>query len=108
MSSTDERLKRFFSLRLGPAAASLRARGERFFLLGAEPQDESWYEEVARDAPEFFTFEASDCAPALRALWARQDLPELVALVDELMELAHEIEPPDESAELSSSMYVLY
>ena len=77
MSSTDERLARFFSQRMVPAAESLRARGVSFFPLGAEPEEESWYESVEGASRELSAFEASSAAEALRDLWGRQDLPML-------------------------------
>ena len=113
MSSTDDaRLDKFFDKRIVPAATRLRERGVRFFPLGPETEAETWYLGPPVAEPEFVEFEERDCAAALRARWERQELPELVQLVEPLLELAGRLTPPpeasDDAASLSPFVYVMY
>jgi hypothetical protein len=113
MSSTDDsRLTRFFERWIVPAAKRLRERGVHFFALAPEPDAESWYLGPPEAEPEFSEFEEQHCAAALRSRWERQELPELVELVDPLLDLAERLTPPpetaDEAASLSPFVYVMY
>ncbi len=105
----DERLQRFFERRLAPAAERLRARGVRFFALGPDASDESWYQSAASGQPEFVELGGEEFEAAFRALWESQELPELLELAAELMELARELrQDPQQSSKVSPYVYVLY
>lgn len=109
MSSIDEaKLRRFFREQLAPAAAALRERGVELFPMGPDPSAESWWEPAPAD-PEFVELDAEAIAPALAERWRAQDLPELAALAESLMELARELEVDEEpSSEVSPFVYVMY
>ena len=109
MSSTDEsRLRRFFQKRLIPVADKLRARSFRFFPLAPEPDMDTWYEGPPSE-PKFTSLDVDECEAALRDTWANQDLPELVELAGELMDLARQLEiHEEESADVSPFVYVMY
>ena len=110
MSSTEDRLGRFFDKRLAPLAEKLRARGTRFFPMGPDAQAASYYVAPRRGRPEFIQLDGpEDCEAALRALWEGQGMPELAALAGPLLELARQIEiREDEMGEISPFVYVMY
>jgi hypothetical protein len=108
MNSTDERrIASAFHDHIEPAARQLRERGVRFFPLG--PDDEaSWYAQPPT-GPDFFSLDPEACGRALRERWQAQDLPELVALVDPLIELAGGLEIAEEDTpDISPFVYVMY
>jgi hypothetical protein len=112
MSSTDNesraRLEAFFARHLVPAAESLRARGVQFFPAGAEP-DAPTYWRRREDAGDYLdSVDPAATAGRLREMWAEH--PELLALVDPLLELASTlVRPADEqSPEVSPFIYAMY
>lgn len=108
MSSTEERLRRFFAERLVPAAEKLRRRGVRFLPLGLGHGDETWYRPPP-EVPDFVELGDDGGERALRQLWQAQGLTELVELVPEILELARELELDEEqSADVSPFLYVMY
>lgn len=108
MNSTDERaIRRFFAERLVPVAEALRERGVRFFPLGPEPA-ESWYEAPPSE-PDFTRLGEADLVEALRSRWSEQELPELAALAEPLLELARSLEVHEEpTPDISPFVYVMY
>lgn len=109
MSSTDERqIAQLFEKGLVPAAQKLRERGVRFFPLGPEPEKASWYVDPP-SGPDFFELEPEQCGEKLRSLWQAQQLPELVALVDPLIELSSRLDVAEEQTpDISPFVYVMY
>jgi hypothetical protein len=111
MSSTDEsraRLEAFFAERLVPAAESLRARGVQFFPLGADAEAPTYWHR-RDDAGDYLdSVDPAATAERLRAMWAEH--PELVALVDPLLELASTLARPadEQSPEVSPFIYAMY
>jgi hypothetical protein len=111
MSSTDEpraRLEAFFGEHLVPAAASLRARGVEFFPLGADA-DAPTYWRRRDDAGDYLdAVDPASTAARLREMWAEH--PELVALVDPLLELAGALARPadEQSPDVSPFIYAMY
>ena len=109
MSSTDERrAARVFEECLLPAARKLRERGVRFFPLGPDSDEESWYT-AAPTRPNFAELEPSQCEAALRELWESQGLAELAELAEPLMRLSAELEMAEEEIpDISPFVYVMY
>lgn len=109
-STDDEDLRRFYEDRIVPAAEALAARGIRFFPMGPEPDESTWYEDAPTEPPELMPLgDQRECLLRLRDRWERQGLPELVELVDPLVRLAERLQPPEEEpAEISQYVYVMY
>jgi hypothetical protein len=111
MSSTDDtqaRLEAFFTERLVPAAQSLRARGVEFFPLCPDA-DAPTYWHRRDDAGDYLdSVDPAATAARLREMWAEH--PELVALVEPLLELAAAVARPanEQSAEVSPFIYAMY
>jgi TorA maturation chaperone TorD len=105
----EKKLQQFFSRHVVPAAEALRARGVEFFPMGPDAERESWYEDGPSDQPDLFQYESAQAAEKLAAHWASQDLPEVEALAQPLLELARMLEVKEEDSEdLSSFVYVMY
>lgn len=112
MSSTDDgsraRLEAFFARHLVPAAESLRARDVQFFPVGPDP-DAPTYWRRRDDAGDYLdAVNPAATAERLRQMWAEH--PELVALVDPLLELASTLARPadQQSPEVSPFIYAMY
>lgn len=107
-SIEEERLRRFHRERIESAAKKLRARGMEFFPLGADATCDSYFEEPPT-GPDFISLDESEVGPALKDLWRSQNLPELLDLVDDMMELARELSPEEAgTADISPFVYVMY
>jgi hypothetical protein len=111
MSSTDEsraRLEAFFAEHLVPAAESPRARGVLFLPRGAAAAAPTYWHR-REDAGDYLdSVDPAATAGRLRAMWAEH--PELVALVDPLLELASTLARPadEQSPEVSPFIYAMY
>ena len=111
MSSTDDprpRLEAFFARHLVPAAASLRARGVEFFPLGPDAAAPTYWHR-REDATDYLdSVDPAQTAARLKETWAEH--PELLALVDPLLELASTLVCPadEQSAEVSPFIYAMY
>jgi hypothetical protein len=111
MSSTDDtqaRLEAFFTTQLVPAAQSLRARGVEFFPLGPDAGAPTYWRR-REDAGDYLdSVDPAATAARLRELWTEH--PELVALVEPLLELAGTLARPadEQSPELSPFIYAMY
>jgi hypothetical protein len=102
------RLAAFFERELVPAARALRERGVSFFPAGADPAAPTYWRR-RDDAGDYLdTLDPEETADRLRVLWA--DHPELLALVDPLLELARamEREAGEQGPELSPYVYAMY
>ncbi len=111
MSSTDDtqaRLEAFFTGHLVPAAESLRARGVEFFPPGADAEAPTYWRRREDTGDYLDAVDAAATAARLRELWAEH--PELVALVEPLLELAGTLARPadEQSPELSPFIYAMY
>lgn len=107
-STDDDKLRTFFREKIIPAAIQLRERGVELFPLGPDPEAESWWEPGPTE-DEFVELAPEQIEAALSARWQAADLPELVALVAPLMELARELEVTEEpSSDVSPFVYVMY
>ncbi|WP_420129540.1 hypothetical protein [Longimicrobium sp.] len=111
MSSTDDpqaRLEAFFTGQLVPAAQSLRARGVEFFPLGPDAGAPTYWHR-RDDAGDYLdSVDPAATAVRLRELWAEH--PELVALVDPLLEMAAALARPadEQSPDVSPFIYAMY
>jgi hypothetical protein len=104
----DARLREFFEARIVPAAERLRERGVSFFPLGPDPARQSYYARRAEATTRIAEFEAESAAAELRALWGEH--PELLSLIDPLLELAAELRQRDQDrgAEVSPFIYAMF
>jgi len=109
LNSIDRyRLRQFFEKELTPVAERLRTRGISFFATGPEPGEASWYVPGPGDDRDFLELE-EHWAYELKDLWQRQELPELVALVENLIALAARLRVPEnEPSDISPLVYVMY
>jgi hypothetical protein len=102
---------------LGPAAASLRARGHRFFASGFDASRETYFTTRERVALGFAEFEfpsvstAAELEERLLAMWSDEPA-ELNAIAGPLASFAWEIyelsEPTDEGDEVSDLVYPMF
>lgn len=109
-STEDEDLRRFYEDRVVPVAERLAARGVRFIPMGPDPDEDTWYEDAPTEPPELMPLgDQVECLLRLKDLWQRQGLPELAELVEPLVRLAEQLQPPEEQpAEISQYVYVMY
>ncbi|MFN2399732.1 MAG: hypothetical protein ABR543_14005 [Gemmatimonadaceae bacterium] len=115
MSLTDseraELLRQFYVEHMLPAAERLRQRQVRFFSLAPDRKDPpSTYYEARRDsttASYVFELENLPAASWLRVRW--QEYPELMAMLEPLVELSRAIEQSEEeSGEVSPLIYAMF
>jgi hypothetical protein len=113
MSSTDDRgeqrLRRFHSEQLVPAAERLEARGVEMFPLRADPAQTTYY--VTRPPAEYvFELNAEDVEGYLHARWTAEGHTELAALAPALGALSRELEQKVEegSSDVSSFVYAMF
>ncbi|HET7229095.1 MAG TPA: hypothetical protein VFJ16_03800 [Longimicrobium sp.] len=102
------RLEAFFDGRLVPAARSLRERGVSFFPLAPEARAPTYWRARDDGGDYLDSVEPGEVAGRLREMWAEH--PELLALVDPLLELAAELgdQSDEQSAEISPFVYAMY
>lgn len=107
MSSTEDKLERFYAERLAPAAAHLRARGVSFYSLAADGS-EDWYHPPP-DVPALVSLDSATFAELLAEHWSREGYDELVALAEPLSRLADELELESEQGDdVSPFTYVMF
>jgi hypothetical protein len=103
----DALLRAFFHERLVPAAERLREAGVRPFPLEPDPEAETYYRRREDDGDYIESLEPGALAERLKRLWA--DEPEMLALVDPLLELASRLgERAEEPAEVSPFVYAMF
>jgi hypothetical protein len=104
--ATRARALAFFRDKIVPAAEKLRARGVRFFPLGPDAEEGSWFVPYSAATDEEIDAEGPS-AGRLEVLWAEH--PELAELARPLFALAEEIHrAATEESELSPCMYVMF
>jgi hypothetical protein len=111
----SQSVKKFFFGELMPLAAELRARGETFFPLGADPGARTYFTTRDKTTMTARDFEVAGCdAPesferALIALWNAQGHPALTSLTPTLSRLATSLYQIDEQDEdVSPFIYVMF
>lgn len=107
----DELLRQFYKEWLLPTAERLREPQVRFFALAPDREDPpSTYFEARRDsATASYVFEPENHSVAswLRARW--EEHPELLAMVEPMLELSREMEQrEEESGEVSPLIYAMF
>jgi hypothetical protein len=104
----DARLREFFEARIVPAAERIRERGVSFFPLGPDPARQSYYARRAEATTRIAELEAESVAAELRALWGEH--PELLSLIDPLLELAAELRQRDHGGvgDVSPLIYAMF
>lgn len=110
MSSTDGRRDeialRFFRERFLPAAAQLRARQAPLLAGGPDKTAVTYYGTRRPDEDYVFDLKAP-LTDVLRAQW--KEYPELAGLVDELVQLAHDLrQREEETGEVSPFIYAMF
>ena len=111
MSSTDDprpRLEAFFTSHLAPAAESLRARGVEFFPLAPDAGAPTYWHRRDDETDYIDSGDPVHTAARLKLMWAEH--PELLALIDPMLELASTLARPaeEQSAEVSPFIYAMY
>jgi hypothetical protein len=110
MSSTDgrreEQALRFFRERFLPVAAALRVRRAPLLAGGPDGAAATYY--TTRPPHEEYVLDLEiPLADVLRAQW--KEYPELVALIEELLQLAHDLrQREDPSGEVSPFIYAMF
>lgn len=103
----DRQIRKFFEDTIIPVAEKLRERGVAFFAAQPDKSAQSYFKPYQAQESAF-KIETSAIPILLKELWEKEQLPELVALVDPLLELADAVadeSPPDE---ISPFIYVMF
>ena len=103
----DRQIRKFFDEVIMPVAQKLRDRGIEFFSLQPDPSADTYFSPYPSDIG-IVEIETGAIPSLLKDHWKKEQLPELVELVDPLLELASEVadeRPPDE---VSPFIYVMF
>lgn len=102
-------LRAFYRERLIPVAEAARARGVKFFAVGAEAALESYYVERNDSGDYVHEIDADDLAGELRDLWDPEGFPELADLAGPIAALAETIKETDETpGDVSPFIYAMF
>ena|SRR2546423_3944083 len=111
----SQSVRGFFFGELMPLAGQLRARGEVFFPLSADPSATTYYTKRDKTAMTAKDFEVAGCdavesfEQALIALWTSQGYPQLTSLAPALSRLAKSLQHIDQQTEeVSPFIYVMF
>lgn len=109
MNSTERneemRLRAFYQQHLIPLAVQLRRQGKTLLPTQPDRSSDSYYAE--REGCVSYVTEISDIDTELRRIWATD--PEFGALIEPLLQLAHELEITEErSGDVSPFVYAMF
>ena len=107
LEQKDRQIRKFFDEVVIPVAQKLRERGIAFFALQPDASAQSYFTPYPSDI-DIVEIETDAIPSLLKEHWKQEQLPELVELVDPLLELASVVadeRPPDE---VSPFIYVMF
>lgn len=116
MSSTDTDDDRTLEEALAAAHASLSARGARFFAIAPDAAEPTYFERPRRARMTPADFESprasspSECVESAAAIWRREGVSELAAVVPALARIAREAEesPSESEREIPDLIYAMF
>ena len=103
----DRQIRKFFDEKIVPIAQKLRDRGVAFFAPLPDSTSRSYFAPYRADKP-VFEIETSAIPTMLKDHWEKDELVELVDLVDPLLELASAVADESPPEDVSPFIYVMF